>query len=790
VTAPVARQVGPAGAAGEPVDARLALPALAAWLGAFVGTGALPGHSVGWLVVLALGPTMAMVAALAVRVGRPALARATVLAVLCLAAFSTVGSLRLEALHRSGLSGLARERATASASAVVTGDPVLHRGSTHGDHRAGDLLLVPVRLVEVEARGRVTRTRAPALLFARDRRWVGLLPGQRLDLTGRLGAARAGQPIAAVVTVRGPPHLRGRSSPVQRAAGSLRAGLRRASDQLPADERGLLPGLVLGDTSRMPADLLDDFRTAGLTHLTAVSGANIAILVSFVLLAGRWAGLRGRWLPVAGGLAMAAFVVLARPQPSVLRAAAMGAIGLLALATGRRRRSVAALAAAVLVLLLADPWLARSFGFVLSVLATGGLVLLAPGWASQWRDRGLPRPLAEALAVPLAAQLVCGPVIVLLSGQLSLVAVPANLLVAPAIAPATVLGVLATAAAPLDDGLARVLATLAGAPVWWVVQVARRGAAVPGSAVGWPDTVRGALLLAVASTVVAVAVQVLARRPARAAGAAVVLGVALVVPATSPGWPPPGWVLAACDVGQGDALVLEVASRTAVVIDAGPDPEAVDRCLRRLDVSRVPIVLLTHLHADHVEGLPGVLRGRQVGEVALGPYGEPADELRRVRGWARAAGVPITSVTVGERMAIGPVSWSVLWPARVIHEESVPNNASVVLLARSHGLRLLLTGDVEPPAQRALLSRVRLPRVDVLKVAHHGSAYQDPALLAETRPRVALISVGVDNDYGHPAPATVRSLRRSGALVGRTDVDGTLVVVGPPGRLALVTARG
>jgi competence protein ComEC len=185
-----------------------------------------------------------------------------------------------------------------------------------------------------------------------------------------------------------------------------------------------------------------------------------------------------------------------------------------------------------------------------------------------------------------------------------------------------------------------------------------------------------------------------------------------------------------------------------------------------------------------------VLRGRQVGEVALGPYGEPADELRRVRGWARAAGVPITSVTVGERMAIGPVSWSVLWPARVIHEESVPNNASVVLLARSHGLRLLLTGDVEPPAQRALLSRVRLPRVDVLKVAHHGSAYQDPALLAETRPRVALISVGVDNDYGHPAPATVRSLRRSGALVGRTDVDGTLVVVGPPGRLALVTARG
>ena len=136
--------------------------------------------------------------------------------------------------------------------------------------------------------------------------------------------------------------------------------------------------------------LVDDFRTAGLTHLTAVSGANIAILVSVVLLAGRWAGLRGRWLPVAGSLAMAAFVVLARPQPSVLRAAAMGAIALLAMVTGRRRRSLAALAAAALLLLLVDPWLARSYGFVLSVLATGGLVLLAPVWARRWRAGACP----------------------------------------------------------------------------------------------------------------------------------------------------------------------------------------------------------------------------------------------------------------------------------------------------------------------------------------------------------------------------------------------------------------
>ena len=117
-------------------------------------------------------------------------------------------------------------------------------------------------------------------------------------------------------------------------------------------------------------------------------------------------------------------------------------------------------------------------------------------------------------------------------------------------------------------------------------------------------------------------------------------------------------------------------------------------------------------------------------------------------------------------MAVGPVSWQVLWPARVIDEESVPNNASIVLLVRSHGLRLLLTGDVEPPAQRALLGQVQLPVVDVLKVAHHGSAHQEPRLLPSLRPRVALVSAGAGNDYGHPAPSTLRALRRSGALVG------------------------
>ncbi len=275
---------------------------------------------------------------------------------------------------------------------------------------------------------------------------------------------------------------------MQRAAGHLRAGLREAVAGLPAAERGLVPGLVVGDTAAMPVELEQDFRTAGLTHLTAVSGANLVIVVGFALYVGRWLGFRVRWLPALGALALVGFVVLARPQPSVLRAAAMGLVGLAALATGRRRGSLAALAAAMLALLLLDPWLARSYGFALSVLATAGLLLIAPGWTRWMCARRVPAPLAQALAVPAAAQVACAPVVALLSGQVSLVAVPANLLVAPAVAPATVLGVLATLAGAVSDPAARAFGWLAGLPAWWIVTVAQRAAAVPDAAVAWPSS--------------------------------------------------------------------------------------------------------------------------------------------------------------------------------------------------------------------------------------------------------------------------------------------------------------
>jgi competence protein ComEC len=278
-----------------------------------------------------------------------------------------------------------------------------------------------------------------------------------------------------------------------------------------------------------------------------------------------------------------------------------------------------------------------------------------------------------------------------------------------------------------------------------------------------------------------------------------VVGVAVVVvmlrPLPAPGWPPRGWVLVACDVGQGDGLVLRAGPGSGVVVDTGPDPEAMDRCLRRLGVARVPVVVLTHFHADHVDGLAAVLRGRHVGEVDVTATQDPPYGAHDVRRWTSQAKVPERVPAYGEVRRVGDVTWQVVGPVpastssraqkRVREEGSVPNNASLVLVVQTHGVRILMSGDMEPEAQEAVDRSLPDLRVDVLKVPHHGSRYQDPHLLSRLHSRLAVVSVGKANDYGHPAASTLALLRRAGMRVARTDQDGDLAVTVRHGRLAV-----
>jgi competence protein ComEC len=226
-----------------------------------------------------------------------------------------------------------------------------------------------------------------------------------------------------------------------------------------------------------------------------------------------------------------------------------------------------------------------------------------------------------------------------------------------------------------------------------------------------------------------------------------------------------------------------------VVVDVGPDPALIDTCLADLDVARIDTVLLTHFHADHVLGLSGVLRDRAVRQVLVTSIEEPPEQAEAVRRMLATAEMAATVARVDDVGAVGSISWRVLWPRRRIDSGSVPNNSSVVLHALVDGVSILLTGDIEPEAQSAIIRAEPSLRVDVMKVPHHGSRFQDPRLPAWSGARLALISVGERNTYGHPAPETVTAWQVSGALVMSTAMGGDLAVVGGSG-LGLVSRGG
>ncbi|HYJ54414.1 MAG TPA: ComEC/Rec2 family competence protein [Mycobacterium sp.] len=335
------------------------------------------------------------------------------------------------------------------------------------------------------------------MVFASGAGYSRLTAGQPAAFRARITMPKRRDLTVAVLTANGEPTL-GDAAPIHRAAHHIRDRFAQASRMvLPADQAGMLPALVLGDTSTVPGQTTQDFRTSGLAHLTAVSGANVTIVCGAVLLTATLIGPRA-----AVGLAavtLLGFVVVVQPSPSVLRAAVMGAITLLAVLSHRRRQALPALAATVVVLMVGAPELAVDVGFALSVSATAALVLIAPVWSRRLTERGWPRPLAAAVSVAVAAQLVTAPLVAGISGSVSLVAVGANLVVAPVIPPITVIGSAAAALCPLWPAGAELLIRFTGPEVWWLMSVARWAATVPAAAVPVPSGGAGVVTVAVAA---------------------------------------------------------------------------------------------------------------------------------------------------------------------------------------------------------------------------------------------------------------------------------------------------
>ncbi|HEX6577374.1 MAG TPA: ComEC/Rec2 family competence protein [Jiangellaceae bacterium] len=749
-------------------DLRLVPAAVAAWAGVIAGLTAASA------VLAGLG-VAAATAALVVsrRVARKPVRLAALVVVLCFVGGGATGWIRAASVRAGPVDELAAAGAVVTVEGVLTSDASVRR--TGVGPRRSAYVVGRLRVEEVTGRGTATRVRTPVVLLATDLGWADLRPGQQVVVRGRLEPADGWGDTAGLLRVRDPPDPQGPPGWASTITEPLRAGLREAVAGLEEGPRGLVPALVVGDESLMTDQVRDDMKISGLLHLNAVSGTNVTIVLVAVLGLARWVGVRGYGLPALGVSAVVGFVLLARPEPSVVRAAVMGVVALVGLTAAGRRRGVPSLSAAVLVLLFVDPWLGIDAGFALSVLATGGILLLARRWrdAMPW----VPRPLAEALAVPLAAQVSCIPVVVVVAAQASLASIPANILVAPAVAPATVFGAAAAVVSTVSPVVASGLGWVAGLPATWIVLVARRGADLPGAVVGWPGGASGVMLAVGLAAGSALVLPAVLRRPlTTTASAGVVLLLLVWVP--TPGWPPPRWLVVACDVGQGDALVLRAGEASGVVVDVGPAPRAVDRCLESLGIERVPLLVLTHFHADHVEGLTGLLAGRHVGQAVVSPLADPREQAEDVAALLSGARVPVAVARAGDQfMVVDAVRLRVLWPRRIIEAGSMANNASIVLDAEVDGVRIMLAGDLEPEAQRALLAAEPGLSADVLKVPHHGSAHQEPDLLRGLDARVALISAGADNTYGHPAPATIGLLDVAGAEVRRTDLDGSIAVV-------------
>jgi competence protein ComEC len=572
----------------------------------------------------------------------------------------------------------------------------------------------------------------------------------------------------------------------------------------PAREAALARGFVLGEDDEVDPGTSEDFRRSGLSHLLAVSGQNVALLALLAnpLLAALGIPLRTRllWLLAL----IAAYVPIAGAAPSIQRAAVMGALSVIAMLAGRRRTRFYPLAVAAAVTLAVEPGVAADVGWQMSFAAVLGILLLGPMLRESQRpwlgDGAGGRALREAVAMTVAATLATAPLIAFHFGELSTTTLLANLLAAPAVAPAMWLGMVAAAAGQLPgfpveviNGLdALFLAYIAqvagwcGRPSWALVHLhlslAGLTAAYLGLAAGVllalrmrrrrrttvPRTRPPAAALRIAAALLAVLASIWGLSgPSRAEQRAV-----------SPG----GLRISVLDVGQGDAILLQPGAAPPVLVDGGPPGDGLAAKLRDAGVEALGAVVVTHDQRDHAGGVREILGGVPIGHLeyaALRP-----GTLRTVR----AAGVATERIASGDRLRSGGLRLDVLWPppemlaGRAVPED--PNSLSLVLLARWRGFTMLLTGDAE-----SATTPLDPGPLDALKVAHHGS--EDPGLaelLAESSPRIAIVSVGADNPYGHPAPSTLATLARNGVRVMRTDRDGTVVL--EVGRASMVVRAG
>lgn len=628
--------------------------------------------------------------------------------------------------------------------------------------------------------------RAPSSRFAERARETSTLAGFML---GGIGVA-----LWARVPLERPRFGASTSFDVGWAA-DLRSRLVDAAAALPAPGNQLVAGLAVGDTSLLQPSLDHDMKAVSLTHLVAVSGANCAIVVAGIVAVVAMCG-GGRWMrALTAAAALGAFVTIVGPQPSVIRASLMAAILLVSISFGQPSRGVPVLGVAVLGLLFVNPEWAVDVGFTLSVLATGALLILAPPIARRLGN-WMPQRLAVLVSIPLAAELACQPVVGLLTPGLPVYGILANILTEPAAPVATVTGILAAVVLSVSPPVGTVILWMCWLPAQWIAVVANVCAQLPFARTVWPSGLVGvAASLLMSSAVVAVLLWPRGRRFASFV-LVLTLGVSVSTTVVVDSWrrvgTPTDWLIAACDAGQGDALLVRPspASTNVMMIDTGRDEPMLRSCLDRLGVSRVSLLVLTHYDIDHC-GAYAVITDR----VDRAIVGKPIDVFENsVVDDLRAAGARVEFGHTGMSGDLGETGfrWRALWPAPGHPDMQTGNPGSIVVRADWAGtpdLSAIFLGDLGEDSQNALLASSAIRSASVVKVAHHGSADQSAKLYERLHALIGLVSVGVDNGYGHPTDRVLELLAESRTQVYRTDQQGLLLVRRDAQRLEVWTAR-
>ncbi len=558
------------------------------------------------------------------------------------------------------------------------------------------------------------------------------------------------------------------------------------------DSKVLVAGLAMGEIADLSEELEEQMRSVSLTHLVAVSGANCAIVVGMVYLICVRLRLGRIGRAVISLTSLVGYVLLVGPDPSVLRAAVMTASVIVMVALGRRTWALNALAVAAIILLIADPWLAVEYGFGLSVLATSGILLLAPAMTEKLATK-MPLPLALGLSVTMSAQLLCLPLLLQLQSGLPTYSVVANLLAGPMVAPVTVLGILALILTPIAPWLVGPITWLASLGTFLIESVAIFFAELPIVYFPWVTglsaTILSVLLILMVSAWLRSNLPRL--RQASVAGLVIVAVATLSVPAASEilpgGWPLRDWEVVACDVGQGDALVIKSLGRVAVV-DVGKDKELIDNCLTELGVRTIDLLVLTHFDFDHVGGLTGALGGRVVSHAIVSGFPDDRPATKSSLDQLNEIGTQVMTAEPTISGSLGEFGWRVLAPTKTASEAKDSNDASVTMIFRSRRIDLVLLGDLGAEGQervsRSLMQVIGSSNSPlILKMSHHGSNDQSASFHQQLEPDLALISVGSENGYGHPGKQALQILGSVGAQVLRTDLLGAIAISSASGEL-------